>query len=175
MRTRRSRRYGSLPLVLVLLILCAACGVPAPAPETVQEEVSAAVHIPAEGGAVIADLDDHGGLHNDGLRYAALEFSSDSCLCAIQSNTAWQPLPLTSALTALVYGAPTAGPYLTTGSPPAPVFPVIEEGYYYFWDRHRESTDPQDSTQVLARASFNLTIAIYDSSTDTLHYCVFDT
>ncbi len=43
------------------------------------------------------------------------------------------------------------------------------------YDRYHDSTDPYDDSNVLARASFNFTIALYDAETDILYYCEFDT
>ena len=53
--------------------------------------------------------------------------------------------------------------------------PQIENGYYYFYDRHDEATDPYDDSEFLARFSFNFTLAIYDSDTNTLYLCEYDT
>ena len=66
------------------------------------------------------------------------------------------------------------GPYLTDDNN-NPVIPQIENGYYYFLDRHSRSVDSYDDSDVLDRYSFNFTIAIYDADNDILYYVEFDT
>ena len=56
-----------------------------------------------------------------------------------------------------------------------PVIPDIEIEYYYFRDRHSQSTDPKDDTGVLGRGSYNFTIAILDTIMQRLYYLEFDT
>ena len=78
-------------------------------------------------------------------------------------------LPLTDSLTTLVYGTRTettaTGPFIGITMPKA------EEGYYYFYDR---LNDTGSDKLVLTRASHNYTIAIYNSVTDELYYCEYD-
>ena len=57
----------------------------------------------------------------------------------------------------------------------APVIPEVENGYYYFLDRHSQSTNPKYDSGVLGRASYNFTIAIYDEDRQTLYYAELDT
>ena len=87
-------------------------------------------------------------------------------------------MPLTENLTALVYGLQTesssVGPMIHSGDG-APVIPEVENGYYYFLDRHSQSTNPKDDSGVLDRASYNFTIAIFDTDQQTLYYMELDT
>lgn len=89
----------------------------------------------------------------------------------------WKELPLTENLTALVYGledeTSSIGPYISKDG--VVLFPEVENGYYYFYDRHSESTDHFDDTNVLDRHSFNFVIAIFDTDTNRLYYSRFDT
>ena len=55
------------------------------------------------------------------------------------------------------------------------IIPDIQNGYYYFYDRHSESTEPYNDEDVLSRASFNFTLALYDSDNNVLYYVEFDT
>ena len=48
-------------------------------------------------------------------------------------------------------------------------------GWYYFYDRHTESLNRNDPSDILERSSFNFDIAIYDADTDTLYYISIDT
>lgn len=124
-------------------------------------------------------IDTHGGFFGDGTAHVIVPLEGSNCLEQIQSNNDWHELPLSENLTAIVYGIKTEnasiGPYITFDDSGSSGIPEIENGYYFFLDRHSQSTDPSDDSSVLARASFNLTIAIYDADTDTLHYLELDT
>ncbi|MCI8646570.1 MAG: hypothetical protein HFE76_07150 [Firmicutes bacterium] len=80
---------------------------------------------------------------------------------------------------ALVYGVVSetfvSGPYLTNGEDNEPLFPKIQNGYYYFLDKQIENGDMHDDAGVLGRHSMNFIIAIYDADTDTLYYGELDT
>ncbi len=56
-----------------------------------------------------------------------------------------------------------------------PSIPEITNGYYYFKDRHRDSTDNSDDTNLLGRNSFNFDIIIYDTEEDILYIFQLDT
>ena len=53
--------------------------------------------------------------------------------------------------------------------------PNIENGYYYFKDRHSESTNTYDDTDINNRPSYNFTFAILDKDTNTIYYYELDT
>ena len=129
-------------------------------------------------GRVIEESDTHGGFHGDGLAFLSLDFSSASLSPQLEGNSAWSPLPLSAQLSALAYGSGTGsirtGPYLTDGNG-APIFPFIQNGYYYFYDRHDQAEDPRNESAIMGRSSFNLTLALYDTDTDTLYYVKYDT
>ena len=84
---------------------------------------------------------------------------------------------MTENLTALVYGlkdeTSSIDPYISEDG--EALFPKVENGYYYFYDRHSESKDHFDDTNVLSRHSFNFVIAIFDTDTNRLYYSKFDT
>ena len=123
---------------------------------------------------VISDSDDHGSFHGDGERYIAFEFEDDSFENTIKEDNTWHPLSvMDDSITALLYGLETSeityGPYLENA------IPEVENGYYFFYDRHSESNDPFDSAEVLERSSLNFTVAVYDAKADKLYYAELDT
>ena len=87
-------------------------------------------------------------------------------------------MPLPENLNTLVYGklneSESEGPYITDNDGNQK-FPNIENGYYFFKDRHDENKNAIDDTNVLNRHSFNFTIAIYNSDTKVLYYYELDT
>ena len=129
-------------------------------------DVSAAKEISSE--------DSHGGFHGDGERYLIFTFEDDSFENTIKKDNTWHKLPVTDApITALLYGLETPeityGPYINQD------IPEVSNGYYFFYDRHSDSVNPFDASDILERSSFNFTAAIYDSDKDTLHYIELDT
>ena len=124
---------------------------------------------------MINHIETHGGFHGDGTTFYSMEIINDDTIEEIKSE--WKELPLTENLTALVYGledeTSSIGPYISEDG--EALFPKVENGYYYFYDRHSESKDHFDDTNVLARHSFNFVIAIFDTDTNRLYYSKFDT
>lgn len=145
---------------------------------TVQQELTRTLGINVQGGREIESHDTHGGFHGDGLMFTALEFADDTAAVQASASSNWQPLPLSPTLTALAYGSDSgpirSGPYLTDSNGKS-VLPAIQNGYYFFRDRHTQSTDSRDERDVLSRGSFNFTLALYDTDTNMLYYIEYDT
>lgn len=140
-------------------------------PQRETAQISHALGVSVSAGTVTSSQDSHGAL-GDGLTFITLSFPDDGFGRSIQDT--WTPLPLTGNLRALLYGSPGAGPYITDQEGAA-CFPQVENGYYYFEDRHAQSTDPHSDFALFRRSSFNLTTALYDADTQTLYFCKFDT
>ena len=54
-------------------------------------------------------------------------------------------------------------------------WPKIKNGVYKFVDRHSESKNISDDSEMLDRYSFNFSIAVYDLDSDILYYFEMDT
>ena len=145
----------------------------------VTDEISKTIGIDLANAEYTNRIDTNKGFHGDGVTLVLIPISSESVLKQIQSSPYWQSLPFTENLTSIIYGIHTdnasIGPYITVDDSRYPVVPQITNGYYFFLDRHSQSTDPHDDTNILSRASFNLTVAIYDCDTEMLYYLEFDT
>lgn len=123
---------------------------------------------------VVDEQDTHGGFHGDGSYYLILDCSNNTEK-ALKIVDGWNKLPLSENLDLIMYGGEKGGiTYVYHLSEEAHI-PRIENGYYCFMDRNSEAEDPSDDTLLLDRASFNFTIAIYDSDSNKLYYFVFDT
>ena len=146
---------------------------------SITKEISENIGVDLGNVEYVARIDTHSGFHGDGSTIISMQLPSESVLEQIQNNANWNSLPLTENLTTVLYGITegnsTIGPYITVDDTRNPAVPEITNGYYFFLDRHSQSTDPHDDTNVLSRASFNLTIAIYDCDTEMLYYLEFDT
>ena len=101
---------------------------------------------------------------------------------SLQTAQGWHALPLDNDVRYLLYGTEgveetsdgaflSASPYLT-GEDGAPLFPPVEEGYWFFYDEQTESYTAQG---VRERPSQNFTAAVYDSQTKTLYCGELDT
>ncbi len=141
-------------------------------------EISEVLDIDMDGGEIVTGSDSHGGFHGDGTAIFEIKFSTTDVQSRIEGNEKWNNLPLTDNLTALIYGLETDegsfGPLLQ-GEDNESIIPEVANGYYIFIDRHSQSTNPQDDSEVVDRHSYNFTIAIFDTDTQTLYYMELDT
>jgi len=117
------------------------------------------------GGRVVSETDTHGGFHGDGHKLLIVQYPDSSIAGKLKASDQWHALPLSAPLQTFVYQSCDA----------VLSIPAIGQGCYYFRDRHAESRDPSDDTDLLNRHSFNFTFAIYDTETDRLYLCEFDT
>ena len=154
--------------ILFFLFAFSACG-----SKSVQETVSAELGIDASGGKEISATDTHGGFHGDGVSSVALSFSDLSVLEDIKGTAEWKAFPLDDTVQALVYGVndetSSIGPFINDGTG-NPLVREIQNGYYILIDRQKDQ-----ETDILERSSFNVTVGLYDTDTNTLYYCTLDT
>lgn len=160
-------------LMLLMIFSLVGCG-----KKDIQSDISESLGIDVSKGTVNTDFDSHGGFHGDGMLFQQISFEDSKLSDEIKDNDGWKPMPLSQNMEALVYGIEEAtssiGPYLTDESGDT-IIPEIQNGYYYFYDRHSESKAPYSDDDILNRASFNFTLALYDSDNHVLYYVEFDT
>lgn len=159
--------------MLLMIFSLVGCG-----KKDIQSDISESLGIDVRKGNVLMDSDSHGGFHGDGMLFQQISFEDSKFSDEIKDNDGWKPMPLSQNMEALVYGievdTSSIGPYLTDESGDT-IIPDIQNGYYYFYDRHSESKDPFSDKDILNRASFNFTLALYDSDNRVLYYVEFDT
>ena len=170
---RRKQCGILLAVILVLFIGCSS-----QKPDRLLKGISDAIRVDVSAGEVLSEEDSHGGFHGDGSAIVEIRFKENTIEEEIREPGDWKALPLTENLMALVYGIhseySSVGPMVHDGTG-TPIIPTIENGYYYFYDRHAESLNPGDDSDVIGRASYNFTIAIYDTDNRILYYIEFDT
>lgn len=156
-------------LFLSLLFLFTACG-----PSDPLDGISAELGADLTAGTLVYGTDNHSGFHGDGttiLQVVLPDFTPPE-------SPNWHPLPLTENLSRVFFGtsgdAHTQKP-LCADEYGNPILPRIENGCYFFLDRHSQSTDPADDTDLFSRYSWNFTAAVYDFDTATLYFFRFDT
>lgn len=101
--------------------------------------------------------DTHGGFHGDGHTFAVVRGSF-----GIQASALWKPLPARGNQKLLLKELSAC-------------FPEVSRGQIFFCDRHPQSTDPGDDTDIFRRASRNFTLAVWDQDRDILYYYALDT
>lgn len=166
------RRFLSACILLILSLSLTACSSQKP-----QNTISKELGIDVSSDTEISATDTHGGFHGDGTTYIWLKFSDDKVLEQIKENTQWKSFPLDETVETLVYGITdeknSIGPFLTDSDGNALV-PEIQKGYYLLTDRQAES-DKATGADILHRNSFNFTLGLYDTDTNTLYFCKLDT
>lgn len=121
---------------------------------------------------VVEELDTHGGFQGEGSYYLILDCSNDKEK-ALERIEDWNKLPLSENLNLIMYGGEKDG--VTYYGLEEAHMPTIYNGYYIFEDRHLESKDSRDDTDLFNRHSFNFSIALYDCDNHKMYYFEFDT
>ena len=106
----------------------------------------------------------------DGQRYISFDCSEHDIVGSISD---WSVFPLSENLNRAIYGIETetssekglCGQYNC---------PKIENGYYYFYNRHRNATDVNSDGDLYDLGSRNFTFAMYDIENTRLYYIEFD-
>jgi hypothetical protein len=158
-------------MALALLIALSSCQLP----HDLQQFLDASVDMDCLGldlsqGTVTRQEDSHGGFHGDGSTFTVLTFDAEAqqTLEGEMGGDCWHPLPMTENVAQAVE-------CLVLDENDTRLIPEVEQGYYYFRDRNRESQDPADDGALFDRYSYNFTLAVYDSETGTLYYFELDT
>lgn len=123
---------------------------------------------------VIDEEDTHGGFHGDGTYYLILDCSENKGHASEIIST-WSELPMSENLQLIMYGGKKNGVSYNYNLAKKAKLPVIENGFYRFYDRHDKSVNPSDDSDIFDRHSFNFSLAVYDSDTDIMYYFEFDT
>lgn len=123
---------------------------------------------------VVDEKDTHGGFLGDGDYYLILDCSENKEK-ALENISDWNELPLSENLQLIMYGGEKDGVAYGYELAKDANMPEIKNGYYCFYDRHSESTEHDDDSELFSRHSYNFSIAIYDSDTDIMYYYEYDT
>ena len=164
-------------LALAILAALAGCG-----SKSELKNISKILSVDCSDAEIVSQYDSHGGFHGDGTSFYALQCSDSSTLEAIQASDEWKPFPLSDSLKTAIWGLQDeehdyAPMIIKDNDWDNPLIPQVENGYYFFRDRHSFAADPKDDSAFLdeSRPSYNFTIAIYDTDTNMLYYSEFDT
>lgn len=132
--------------------------------------VSSAIGIDVSDAVVLTAGECHGGFHGDGETAAKL-ILSETAAANIETmsvgEAGWRNLPMTGEMRKLCD--------LFTDDNGRAFVPNMQEGLYYFFDRHSRSVAPYDESAVHGRASYNFTLAVYHAETKMLYFMELDT
>ena len=119
---------------------------------------------------VMEEVNNHGGFHGDGSYYIIMDCSKNKEK-ALEILSDWKKLPMTENLNRIMFKYENDGMNLAEEAK----IPMVKNGYYFFYDRHSESADSSDDSEIFGRGSYNFSLAIYDSDTDMMYYYEYDT
>lgn len=149
----------TLVLFCALLCVLSACGTEGQDLRYVEKTLD----LDLSGGTLERFEDDHGGFHGDGQTTAVV--AVDGLAEELADTAGWKPLPMTDNAAQAVRLCEAEGETVEETA----------EGFYYLYDRQSQSSDPYDDTQIHSRASWNFTMAVYDSEQGRLYFYKFDT
>ena len=120
---------------------------------------------------IVYENDTHGGFLGDGEYFTRI-ICSDKIDSEIK--TKWTILPLDEEVTK-VLNIETCDDSSCKNVFERYSISSIENGYYYFLDRHTESKDNKSLEQLNQRSSYNFSLGIYDSDKKIVYYYELDT
>ena len=162
----------------IIVVLCICFLTACMGTVTEHEFISNELGIDVSSGAIQTYSDTHGGFLGDGDSFAVLTFENEDVYETIKNSDEWSPLPLTDNLSIVLYGGTMDDGHSRSSffedENGDPLVPPISNGYYFFEDRHYESKDRKDDSQLFERHSSNFTVAVYDADAHTLYFCAWD-
>lgn len=164
-------RVVSVLLLLLISVVFTGCSA-----RNTLDSISEVLGVDVSSGSEASDYDTHSG-NGDGTSCIVLNFNDETVLKEIKSNEEWKAFPLDETVQTLVYGiedeTSKVGPYLTDEDGNTLV-PEIQNGYYLLIDRQSENNQETEE-DILHRNSFNFSLGLYDTDTNTLYFCQLDT
>ena len=180
MKKNRLFCRSALFLSLLLLFALVFTGCSDQTTEGTSEEI---LELDLQGCTVATNTDTHGGFHGDGETVVILTWEDSSAVeKQIAQSSVWNSLPLNDDLQSVFYGTTweedgmmySRGP-LAADEDRTPLFPTVENGYYFFLDRSDGSRNQRSTEGLWNRYSFNFTAALYDADRGALYYYALDT
>ena len=162
-------------IFLLLIFFCLLTGCYS---QALYKKISATLGIKIPANVKIEYEDTHGGFHGDGETFAKIEFDAfqaEEILRQIESLESCHELHLSANLHLIMYGGEKDNVEYIYNFAKKFGIPHIKKGYWFFIDRHDKSTSPEKDEDIFERSSFNFTLAIYDTDTNTLYYFELDT
>lgn len=116
-------------------------------------------------------IDNHSGFLGDGETFAKIECNS---IDEKKIENKWIKLPLSNNIKE-VLEMKQCNDKECESTLKRYKIPEIENGYYYFLDRHSDSKNKNDDINLNNRSSYNFSIALYDKDKKTIYFYELDT
>lgn len=173
-----SRRILTIALAGMLTVFAlAGCG-----EKNLKAAISKKLSVDCSSAGIVEQYDSHGGFLGDGTSFYAMKCPDGSVREQIAGSGEWRAFPLSDCMKVILWGQRDeehdfAPLIIRDNDWDHPLVPEVENGYWFFRDRHSDATDPKDESQALddSRPSYNFTVAVYDADTDTLYFAELDT
>ncbi len=133
------------------------------------ETISKRIEISLDNCQIVSEKDTHSGFLGDGDYFAKI-----TCSIPISLSSNWKILPLTDSINQIMSMKQCSDGGCKDVYEKYNI-PKLEKGFYFFVDRHSEAKDKYDDSKLNNRSSYNFTLAIYDSSSNTIYYYKLDT
>ena len=169
-----------IPFFLCILLLCGCHKAKEPL-----DRVSELLGTDASDFKVTTYFDNHGSWLGDGETILIMELTEEQEMRVekeTQNHIYRRELPFSAPISLTLYGGDmmrggVAWYHSATFQDGSgnPLVPEIHNGFYLFYDRHGESTDPSNDAHLHTRGSRNFDLAVYDADTNILYYLVLDT
>ena len=135
------------------------------------EKINKSIEITSFDCKILEDKDTHGGFLGDGDYFAKI---SCSRLDYAKLSSNWKKLPLTDSLNKIMELIQCSDKECKSAYERYNI-PNISNGYYYFLDRHSDSKNKYDDSNINNRSSYNFTLALLDKDTNIIYYYKLDT
>lgn len=140
-------------MVLSILFITTACSLSQLGNS--KKDIEHTLGVDLSSATILQSLDSHGGFHGDGDTYVKMTFAADEGKTfekELEKNVAWSKFPLTDNLNIVVYGkksvSGSVAPLVANDNGEA-YFPSVDNGYYFFLDRHSDSTDVKNGVTCI--------------------------
>lgn len=118
--------------------------------------------------AKMEEEDTHSGFHGDGDAVIKIYFSdkqTEMFTRKVENNIHWNKLPMNETLQNCISDNNINEKFET----------LVQNGYWFFIDRHSQSIDKYNYNEIFNKASFNYSIAIFDIESNILYIYSLDT
>lgn len=135
------------------------------------EYIGKIIEINADNCKIKNEIDTHGGFLGDGDYFAKI-------ICTEQEDSEirskWKELPLSEELQKVMDMKQCDNRGCLNVYEKYNI-PNIENGFYYFFDRHSDAKNKTNDEELNVRSSYNFSVGIYDGNNKMIYYYELDT
>ena len=122
------------------------------------------------GGEITSYEDNHGGFLGDGFMLIVSSYNNEQVEEQIKSSSKFKKYPLSKNLSTFLYREDNSGGFDSNLA-----VPKVDNGYFYFYNRHSDAIHRESDEDFFDTVSFNFTFILYDCDGNLAYTCEFDT